>query len=68
MSIKGTIGYLIQGGKHGNLSSYPTRWRFLIYVELAGMYVAWLMGSLLSNSISASYLKREKLNCLSKQL
>lgn len=46
MSIKGTIGYLIQGGKHGNFSSYPTRWRFLIYVELAGMYVAWLSHAL----------------------
>lgn len=37
MSIEGTTGYLIQGGKHGNFSSYSTRWRFLIYVELAGM-------------------------------
>lgn len=67
MSIKGAVGYLIQGGKHGNFSSYPTRWRFLIYVELAGMNVAWLSQALSYQiSLSASYLKREKLICLSK--
>lgn len=51
MSIEGTSGYLIQGGKPSTFSSYQPDGDF-IYVELAGMMQPGFTRSLLSNFTS----------------